>query len=109
MANEVLLTSENLSKAFGTQKLFDDLGFCLFEGDRVGLVGPNGAGKSTLLKILAGLESPDSGRVAVRRGVRAGYVPQDPIFAANQSVEEVVYRRLSEDPEVPFEDHECHH
>jgi ATP-binding cassette subfamily F protein uup len=109
MANEVLLTSESLSKAFGTQRLFDDLGFCLFEGDRVGLVGPNGAGKSTLLKILAGLETPDRGRVAVRRGVRVGYVPQDPIFATDQSVEEVVYRRLSEDSEPPLEDHECHH
>ena len=76
----VLLSCEAISKAYGLQSLFVGLSFALCEGDRVGLVGPNGAGKSTFLKILAGIESPDSGTRAVRRLARIGYVPQDPVF-----------------------------
>ena len=86
---DVLLTAENLTKAYGARPLFDNLSFTLFEGDHVGLVGPNGSGKSTLLKILAGTEEPDSGTRALRKGVRVGYVPQDPVFAPGKSVEEV--------------------
>jgi energy-coupling factor transporter ATP-binding protein EcfA2 len=66
----VLLSCEAIGKAYGLQSLFSGLSFALCEGDRVGLVGPNGAGKSTFLKILAGVESPDSGTRAVRRLVR---------------------------------------
>jgi ATP-binding cassette subfamily F protein uup len=48
----------------------------VFEGERLGLIGPNGSGKSTLLRILASLDAPDTGVVAVRKSVRAGYVGQ---------------------------------
>jgi ABC transport system ATP-binding/permease protein len=60
-------------------------------------VGPNGSGKSTLLKILAGVEQPDSGNRAIRRGTRVGYVPQDPVFAPGKTVEEVVAAESSLD------------
>jgi len=107
MAKSVLLTTENLSKSFGSQTLFDGLSFSLFEGDRVGLVGPNGAGKSTLLEILSGVQTTDSGSVSIRRGVRVGFVPQDPIFATGQTVAQVVSARL--DDQLDLEDHERHH
>ena len=61
MARPLLLGCESVGKAYGTRRLFDDLSFGLFEGDRAGLVGPNGSGKSTLLRILAGLEPADRG------------------------------------------------
>ncbi|MBU6446963.1 MAG: ATP-binding cassette domain-containing protein, partial [Verrucomicrobia bacterium] len=48
----------------------------IFAKDRIGLIGPNGAGKTTLLKILAGLETPDTGILSPRKGLRVGYVPQ---------------------------------
>jgi len=48
--------------------------------ERIGLIGPNGAGKSTLLKILAGLETADTGERSLRRGLRIGYLPQDDTF-----------------------------
>jgi len=83
----LLLSGEGLSKAFGAAPLFEDLSFGLFEGDRVGLIGPNGSGKSTLLKILAGLETPDTGTRSLRRQIRVGYVPQDPTFAASDTIE----------------------
>jgi ATP-binding cassette subfamily F protein uup len=65
----IQLSCQKLSKTFGARPLFEGLSFGLFEGERTGLIGPNGAGKSTLLKILAGLESPDGGELALRRGL----------------------------------------
>ena len=90
MSRPVLLSCEAISKAFGAQVLFTGLSFGLCEGDRVGLIGPNGAGKSTLLKILAGVEEPDSGTRSLRRLARVGYIPQDPVFPLDLTVEEVL-------------------
>src|ERR1051326_1265573 len=86
----VLLSCESLTKSYTSRPLFENLTFAIAEGDHVGLVGPNGSGKTTLLKILAGVEAPDSGTRALRKGVRVGYVPQDPMFAPGRTVEEVV-------------------
>ncbi len=93
----VLLTSESLTKSYTSRPLFENLSFTVSEGDHVGLVGPNGSGKSTLLKILAGTEEPDSGARSVRKGLRVGYVPQDPVFAPGKTVEEVLLEALQDD------------
>lgn len=89
-SSSVLLSCEDLAKGYGSEPLFENLKLTLFEGDHIGLVGPNGAGKSTLLKVLAGLEAADSGTRALRKGVRIGYIPQDPVFSPARSVIEVV-------------------
>ena len=78
----ILLSCQNISKSFGVRPLFEGLSFGLSEGERTGLIGPNGAGKSTLLKILAGSETPDSGAVTPRRGLRLGYLAQQDRFEA---------------------------
>lgn len=98
MSRTVLLGCEAVSKSYTSRPLFERLSFALFDGDHVGLVGPNGSGKSTLLKILAGVEEADSGNRAIRRGVRVGYVPQDPVFAPGKSVEDVLLEALKSDP-----------
>ena len=105
MANPVLLSCEGISKQFGARPLFERLSFGLSEGDRVGLIGPNGSGKSTLLKIMAGIEEADAGIRAVRKGTRLGYVPQDPVFPAEMTAEEVLMESLEG---TPFEDFEKH-
>jgi ATP-binding cassette subfamily F protein uup len=87
---ELLLSCQELSKAFGAAPLFEELSFGIFEGDHIGVVGPNGSGKSTLLKILAGDEPPSSGTRAARKRLRIGYVAQDPVFAAGATVASVL-------------------
>jgi ATP-binding cassette subfamily F protein uup len=102
----VLLTAENLTKAYGSRPLFENLSFTISDGDHVGLVGPNGSGKSTLMKILAGMEDSDGGRVAVRKGVRIGYVPQDPVFSPGKTVEDVLLEALED--LTNLDEHEKH-
>src|SRR5881396_1128598 len=94
---ELLLSCQDLAKAFGAPPLFEGVSFGIFEGDHVGLVGPNGAGKSTLLRIVAGVEEADSGTRAVRKGIRIGYVPQDPVFAPGRTIEDMLEDALSPD------------
>jgi ATP-binding cassette subfamily F protein uup len=91
-----LLTAESLTKSYTSRPLFENLSFTVSEGDHIGLVGPNGSGKSTLLKILAGMEQADSGTRSVRKRLRVGYVPQDPVFAPGKTVEEVLEEALGE-------------
>ncbi|HEY5932779.1 MAG TPA: ABC-F family ATP-binding cassette domain-containing protein, partial [Nitrospira sp.] len=99
----VLISCESLEKGYGVKPLFADLSLGLCEGDHVGLIGPNGSGKSTLLKILAGLEDPDCGARSVRRQIRIGYVPQDPSFAEQHSVEEALAQVLLDEGLDPHE------
>lgn len=59
----VVFRTQNLSKEFGENKLFDNVNVQLFSGDRVGVIGPNGSGKSTLIKLLTSRLEPDAGHV----------------------------------------------
>jgi len=76
LGNEVI-EFENVSKAFGERLLIDNLSFKVPAGAIVGIIGPNGAGKSTLFRMLAGLETPDSGEVKIGPTVRLAYVDQN--------------------------------
>ena len=56
--------------------MLNEINFHISESDKIGLVGKNGAGKSTILKLICGIQSPTSGKVAVPGGIRIGYLPQ---------------------------------
>jgi ATP-binding cassette subfamily F protein 3 len=73
-----LLVAEGIHKGYGGRTVLAGVRVELARGERVGLVGANGAGKSTLLAVLAGRVPPEAGRVAVPRGVRVGYLGQEP-------------------------------
>jgi len=64
-----ILTVENLQKHFGETKVLHDISFTMEEGEVVSIIGSSGSGKTTLLRCLNFLETPDSGRIAVREDV----------------------------------------
>ena len=96
----LLLNCQALSKSFGALPLFEDVSLTISATDRLGLIGPNGSGKSTLLRIMAGLETPDSGTLALRKLTRLGYVPQDSIFPEGVTIRQLLSRAAPQDEEL---------
>jgi ATP-binding cassette subfamily F protein 3 len=82
----LLLSCSRLSRGFDEGPLFENIGFELQAGERVGLVGPNGAGKTTLMRILAGLDRPDDGEVRLHAGARVSLLRQQPLFEAGRTL-----------------------
>src|SRR6185369_13286359 len=82
----LLFSCSQLSRGFDAGPLFEDLGFELYSGQRVGLVGPNGVGKTTLLRILAGLDKPDTGETRCHAGARVALLQQQPEFEPGRSL-----------------------
>lgn len=68
---------DHICKSYGGKKLIDDFSYNFLKGDRVGFIGPNGCGKSTLMKMIAGIISPDSGKVIIGQTVKMGYYAQE--------------------------------
>jgi ABC transport system ATP-binding/permease protein len=85
------LSAESLSKSYGDKYLFQNLNFGINQGQRIALVGINGSGKSTLLKILAGLIPPETGQVSVRKGIKVGFLGQQPVFDESLTVEQTIF------------------
>ena len=90
----IVLTDAKL--AFGHVDLLANTAFSLESGERVGLIGRNGTGKSSLLKILAGIEKMDDGLLQYQQGLRIAYVPQEPIFDAQETVFDAVSQGVAQ-------------
>ena len=82
----LLLSCSDLSRAFDRDPLFENLGFELFHGERVGFVGPNGAGKTTLMRILGGFDQPDSGDVKLHAGAKLMLLEQEADFPPERTL-----------------------
>ncbi|MDQ1651244.1 MAG: transport system ATP-binding/permease protein [Cryptosporangiaceae bacterium] len=88
---------EDVSLAFGSKRLLDDVTWRIGPGDRLGLVGVNGAGKTTLLRLLTGSLTPDSGKVLTGQTVRVAHLSQEvtelpPALRVLEAVSEVAQR-----------------
>lgn len=83
-----MISVENLEVEFGATPLFQGVSYVINDKDRIALVGKNGAGKSTMLKIIAGLQQPTGGTVAVPKDTTIGYLPQVMILTDERTVME---------------------
>jgi ATP-binding cassette subfamily F protein uup len=72
-----ILNATDVTVRYGTRAILDSATLAIDEGQRIGLVGRNGCGKTTFLKLLAGLQTPDSGSVTRRRDLVVSYLSQD--------------------------------
>ena len=86
----IILALQDVRKSFGTHEVLKSVSFTLQEGERMGMVGVNGSGKSTLMKIIAGLESADSGSVNMQKGLRIGYLAQQGELTGDETVLETL-------------------
>ena len=77
---------ENISKSFGIRTLFKNITFHIEEGDKIALVARNGSGKSTLMKIIAGLDTADSGSVWVHKDIKTVMLQQEHNFDPSKSI-----------------------
>src|SRR5688500_16286808 len=77
---------EGLTKSYGIKPLFSNITFHIEEGDKIALIARNGSGKSTLLKILAGKETPDSGKLWINKDVDVVLLEQEPVFAEEHTI-----------------------
>ncbi|MBE6014002.1 MAG: ABC-F family ATP-binding cassette domain-containing protein [Lachnospiraceae bacterium] len=87
-----VLTVTDLSKAFGDNKLFENLSFEVKKGERVALIGDNGTGKTTILKIINGIIKADSGEVRLGAKVYPGYYDQEQL---NLDPDNTIYDEIS--------------
>lgn len=90
-----IVAAHGLQKGYGNHIVLRSADLIIEPGERVGVVGLNGAGKSTLGKLLAGVEMPDGGTIARRRGARIEYLEQVPRFDGELTAEQVVTQGLT--------------
>ncbi len=88
---ENVISVENISKRYGEKLLFEPVTFGINKGEKIGILGINGSGKSSLLKVLAGVESPDSGRIVMQSGLHLDYLPQTPDLNEELSILQQIY------------------
>lgn len=101
------ITVEGVAKSFGDYLMYDNVSFVLNQGERVALIAPNGTGKSTLLDIVAGVDSPDSGVVTLRSGIRIGYLTQQPSLPQGCTLREAIFHSSLAAAEALREYHEA--
>ncbi len=85
------LSVENISKSFGELVLFEDLSFGINKNQKIALVAKNGTGKTTLLNIIAGIDTPDSGQIVFRKGLKIAYLSQKDNLNENLTIEQTIF------------------
>ncbi len=86
----IVIESQNVSKAFGDKILYENLSFELPPGGIVGIIGANGAGKTTLFKMIVGQEKPTSGSFRIGETVKLSYIDQGRDLDPNKTILETI-------------------
>ena len=90
------LSIENITKSYGDKVLFEDLSFGINKDQKIAFVAKNGAGKTTLLNIIADLESPDSGEIIFRKGLKISYLSQNEVLDESLTIEQTIFNSDNE-------------
>ncbi|MDD4889692.1 MAG: energy-dependent translational throttle protein EttA [Phycisphaerae bacterium] len=88
MPPQFVFSMSDVSKSYGDKTVLRDINLSFFYGAKIGVVGENGSGKSTLLRIMAGLDKDILGEAHLAKGMRVGYVAQEPVLALDKTVRE---------------------
>ena len=94
-ADMSILVVDGVSKSYSEKILFNQVSLAINEGQKIGLIGINGTGKSTFLKVIAGLETPDEGKVTLNGKIKIEYLFQSPHFEEGTTVLEQVFKGSS--------------
>ena len=86
MAHEFVYTMNDLRKVIGDRTILDGITLSFLPGAKIGVLGANGAGKSTLLRIMAGVDDDIMGEAKPAKGLRVGYLPQEPELDPDKDV-----------------------
>lgn len=86
-----ILSLENVSKNYGIKPLFENVTIGLEDNNKIGIIGANGSGKTTFLRVVAGQESPDTGRIVRAQGKTLAYLAQNPPFDEEKTVLETIF------------------
>ena len=89
-----MLQTNCISKSYGINLILSEISLAIDPADRVGLVGVNGCGKSTLMEIITGRLEPDSGSIAIEKGIRLGYLPQDMLAESGKSIHQLMESKI---------------
>ena len=103
-----MITVEHLSIEYSSRPILDDITFLINPRDRVALVGKNGAGKTTLLRLLAGVETPSSGRISKMGNITIGYLPQVMMHVDGKTLREDVLSVIANRESDTQEDYIAH-
>ena len=85
------LNVENISKSYGELNLFENLSFTIHKDQKIAFVAKNGTGKTSILNILSGKDSPDTGQIIYRKGLRTTFLSQEPVLDQNLTIEETIF------------------
>ena len=94
------LNVENISKSYGELNLFENLSFSIHKDQKIAFVAKNGTGKTSILNILSGKDSPDTGQIIYRKGIRTTFLSQEPTLDQSLTIEQTILK--SENPAFLF-------
>jgi ATP-binding cassette ChvD family protein len=95
MANYIF-NMVNMRKVINGKEIIKGMYLSFLPGAKIGVIGNNGAGKSTLLRIMAGVDTNFSGEAFPAKGIKIGYLPQEPELNPEKNVLENIEEAFAE-------------